>query len=176
MSNIQDRNFNKNVSMVYVEEPGFTGYKGFDFTKIDDIEDILRQGVVVSGSIADSAYISGIKINTDNISSATSSIDDKLFITGDPWPAGVQGTIVFQADLSAQFDNVDIAGYAGADISGLNAAVSNNFPVYTSIELFYDGSNNNTGVFYKTNGATTRVINMQYDLSNNLTGVVKIDY
>ena len=106
MSNIQDRNFNKNVSMVYVEEPGFTGYKGFDFTKIDDIEDILRQGVVVSGSIADSAYISGIKINTDNISSATSSIDDKLFITGDPFPAGVQGTIVFQADLTQQFDAV----------------------------------------------------------------------
>ena len=36
MSNIQDPDFNKNVSMVYTEEPGFTGYKGLDFTKIDE--------------------------------------------------------------------------------------------------------------------------------------------
>ena len=42
MANIQDPEFNKNVSMVYTEEPGFTGYKGLDFTKIDDVEQILR--------------------------------------------------------------------------------------------------------------------------------------
>lgn len=99
MVNVQDPNFNKNVSMVYIEEPGFTGYKGLDFTKLDNIEDILRQGVVISGSLADSAYISGIKVNTD-------SIDSKLFVTGDPSPAGVQGTIVFQADLTQQFDGI----------------------------------------------------------------------
>ena len=101
MVNVQDPNFNKNVSMVYIEEPGFTGYKGLDFTKLDNIEDILRQGVVISGSLADSAYISGIKVNTD-------SIDSKLFVTGDPFPAGVQGTIVFQADLTQQFDGITI--------------------------------------------------------------------
>ena len=164
MANIQDPNFNKNVSMVYVEEPGFTGYKGFDFTKIDSIEEILTG----AGGMGPNVYLSGIK-------SGVESINNKLFVTGDPWPAGVQGTIVYQADLSSQFDNVDIGGYAGADISGLNAAVSNNFPVYTSIELFYDGSNNNTGVFYKSNGATSRIIQMSYDGSNNLTGIVKID-
>lgn len=108
MANIQDPNFNKNVSMVYVEQPGFTGYKGFDFTKVDDIENILRQGVVISGSLADSAHISGIKINTDSIDIGVSSIDSKLFATGDNFPAGVQGTIVFQADLSQQMDGVTI--------------------------------------------------------------------
>lgn len=106
MSNIQDKNFNKNVSMVYVEEHGFTGYKGFDFTKVDDIEEILQQGVVISGSIADSAYISGIKINTDGINQSSQSIDGKIFATGDNWPNGVKGTVVFQADLSPQFDGV----------------------------------------------------------------------
>lgn len=120
MSNIQDKNFNKNVSMVYVEEHGFTGYKGLDFTKLDNLEDILRQGVVVSGSLADSAYISGIKINTDNIETIAQNIDtstnnieasvgninNKIFVTGDAYPGGVQGTIVFQADLSPQFDGV----------------------------------------------------------------------
>ena len=116
MPNQQDLSFNKNVSMVYIEEAGFTGYRGLDFTKLDNIEDILRQGVVISGSLADSAYISGIKINTD-------SIDSKLFVTGDPYPAGVQGTIVFQADLNPQFDGV--MTYQ-ADTAGNGKVVFNN--------------------------------------------------
>jgi len=116
MQNQQDPNFNKNVSMVYVEEIGFTGYRGLDFTKIDNIEDILRQGVVISGSLSDSSNINEIKINTD-------SIDNKLFITGDPYPAGVQGTIVFQADLNPQFDGV--MTYQ-ADTAGNGKVVFNN--------------------------------------------------
>jgi hypothetical protein len=133
MPNSQDPNFNKNVSMVYVEEIGFTGYKGLDFTKLDNIEDILRQGVVISGSLADSAYISGIKINTDNIGaiktgidsidSRIDSIDNKLFVTGDAFPAGVQGTIVFQADLTPQFDGV--MTYQ-ADTAGNGKVIFNN--------------------------------------------------
>ena len=95
MANIQDPNFNKNVSMVYVEQPGFTGYKGFDFTKIDSIEDILT-GV---GGTGPNSYLSGILEDT-------TSIDNKLFVTGDPFPAGVQGTVVFQADLTQQFDGI----------------------------------------------------------------------
>lgn len=118
MPNIQDPNFNKNVSMVYVEENGFTGYRGLDFTKIDSVEDILRQGVVISGSLADSAYISGIKVNTD-------SINNKLFITGDPYPAGVQGTIVFQADLSQQFDGVTCFPEQSTGINNYSIGTSN---------------------------------------------------
>jgi hypothetical protein len=118
MPNQQDPNFNKNVSMVYVEEAGFTGYRGLDFTKLDNIEDILRQGVVISGSLADSAYISGIKINTD-------SIDSKLFVTGDPFPAGVQGSIVFQADLTQQFDAVTTFPEQSTGISNFTVSGSN---------------------------------------------------
>jgi hypothetical protein len=123
MPNSQDPNFNKNVSMVYVEEIGFTGYKGLDFTKLDNIEDILRQGVVISGSLADSTYISGIKINTDSIGTRINSIDSKIFITGDASPVGVQGTIVFQADLNPQFDG--IMTYQ-ADTAGNGKVVFNN--------------------------------------------------
>lgn len=118
MANIYDKNFNKNVVEVYTEEPGFTGFKGLDFTKLDGIEDILQQGVVVSGSLADSAYISGIKVNTD-------SIDGKLFITGDPFPAGVQGTIVFQADLTQQFDAVTSFPEQSTGISNYTIGTSN---------------------------------------------------
>jgi hypothetical protein len=113
MSNIYDPNFNKNVVEVYTEEPGFTGYKGLDWTKLDSIEDILT-GV---GGTGPNYYLSGIRYNTSGIKDDTASIDSKLFVTGDPFPAGVQGTIVFQADLSSQFDNVDISGTAGNNIN-----------------------------------------------------------
>jgi hypothetical protein len=42
MSNIYDPNFNKNVVEVYTEEPGFTGFKGLEWNKLDDIESLLR--------------------------------------------------------------------------------------------------------------------------------------
>jgi len=48
MPNQQDLNFNKNVSMVYVENADFTGYKGLDWSKLDSIEDILNSGINVS--------------------------------------------------------------------------------------------------------------------------------
>ena len=151
--------FNKQVVQGWVERPGFTGYQALDFSKLDDLE----------------IYNSGILAQTTGLSEAVTSIDSKLFATGDAWPGGVQGTIVYQADLSAQFDNVDIAGYAGADLSGINNAVSTNFPIYDTIELKYDGSSNNTGVFYKLNSSTKRIIEMKYDGANLLTGVTKID-
>jgi hypothetical protein len=116
MSNIYDPNFNKNVVEVYTEEPGFTGFKGLEWNKLDDVENILREGVVVSGF--------DVNLNTTNsilsgIKNDTNSVDNKLFITGDPFPAGVQGTIVFQADLTSQFDNVDISGQAGRNINSI---------------------------------------------------------
>lgn len=50
MTNIHDINFNKNVVQVYVEEEGFTGYKGLEWNKLDSIEDILNSGINVSVS------------------------------------------------------------------------------------------------------------------------------
>ena len=41
MPNQIDPNFNKNVSMVYVEEANFTGYKGLEWNKLDDVESLL---------------------------------------------------------------------------------------------------------------------------------------
>ena len=48
MPNYYNPNFNSQVTMVYTEEPGFTGYKGFDFNKIDEIESIL---IIVKSSL-----------------------------------------------------------------------------------------------------------------------------
>jgi len=168
MVNVQDPNFNKNVSMVYVEQPGFTGYKGFDFTKIDDIENILRQGVVISGSLADSAYISGIKINTDSINTDVDSINNKLFVTGDPYPAGVQGTIVFQADLSPQFDGVTTFPEQSTGISNFTVSQSNGTILAANSsrkELYVQ--NLDTGVLYVKYGLAASVSSFNFVLSAN---------
>jgi len=148
MANVYDKNFNKNVVEVYTEEPGFTGFKGLDFTKLDNLEEILQNGVVVSGSLQDSAYLSGIKVNTD-------SIDGKLFITGDPYPAGVQGTIVFQADLSQQFDAVTNFPEQSTGISNYTIGTTNtevlDYNIYRR-ELFVQ--NLSTGQLYVKYGSS----------------------
>jgi hypothetical protein len=113
MPNIREPNFNKNVIEVYTEEPGFTGYKGLEWNKLDSVEDILRQGVVVSG----------FDVNLNSTNSILSGINNKIFVTGDPYPAGVQGNIVFQADLNPQFDAVMMYQ---ADAGGNGQVVFNN--------------------------------------------------
>lgn len=168
MSNIQDRNFNKNVAMVYVEEHGFTGFKGFDFTKIDDIESILQQGVVISGSLADSAYISGIKINTDSIKSSAESLDNKIFATGETWPQGVQGTVVFQADLNQQFDGVTSFPEQSSLInnfspSGLNSLLLTSNPYRRELYI----QNLATGILYVKYGVGASDTSFNFVLSQN---------
>jgi len=161
MINARDPNFNKNVSMVYVEQAGFTGYQGLDFTKLDNIEDILQQGVVISGSLADSAYISGIKINTD-------SIDSKLFVTGDPFPAGVQGNIVFQADLTQQFDAVTVFPEQSTGISNFTVSGTNGLILAANQyrrELFVQ--NLDTGVLYVKYGLGANISSFNFILAAN---------
>ena len=41
--NIKENSFNKNVIEVYTKEPGFTGYKGLDWNRLDDIEDLVNK-------------------------------------------------------------------------------------------------------------------------------------
>ena len=74
--------------------------------------------------------------------------------------------------------NSDISGYQALDFSKLNDVedlVRNSFPIYDSIELYYNGSNN-TGVYYKQNGSLVRMIELKYDGSNNITGVFTTNY
>jgi len=148
MGPIKNTDFNKNVVMVYSEGIDFTGYK-----------------------VLEESYFSNNVIQTSGILDKINSINNKIQTTGDLYT----GILVYQADLNSIYDNVDIGGYAGADISGLNASINNNFPVYNSIELKYDGSNNTTGVFYKVNGSIVREIRMMYN-GSNVTGIFKTDY
>jgi hypothetical protein len=151
MGNVYDRNFNKNVVEVYTEEPGFTGFKGLDWTKLDSIEDILTG----AGGLGPNPYLEGILIKTSGILTETASIDNKLFITGDPYPAGVQGTIVFQADLTQQFDAVTNFPEQSTGINNYTIGTSNaqvlNYNVYRR-ELFIQ--NLATGTLYVKYGSS----------------------
>lgn len=145
MANIYDPNFNKNVVEVYTEEPGFTGFKGLDWRKLDSIEDILTGA---AGTYGPNTYLSGILADT-------TSIDNKLFVTGDPYPAGVQGTIVFQADLTQQFDAVTSFPEQSTGINNYTVGTSNtkvlDYNVYRR-ELFIQ--NLATGQLYVKYGSS----------------------
>jgi hypothetical protein len=157
MANIYDPNFNKNVVEVYTEEPGFTGYKGLDWRKLDSIEDILT-GV---GGTGPNTYLSGIFNDT-------TSIDSKLFVTGDPWPAGVQGTIVFQADLSQQFDAVTTFPEQSTGISNFTASGSNGrILAANSIRREFFVQNLDTGVLYVKYGLGANASSFNFVLAGN---------
>jgi hypothetical protein len=171
MPNIYNPNFNQNVVEVYTEEPGFTGFKGLDWTKLDSIEDILT-GV---GGTGPNTYLSGILEdtniiinNTSGILSESTSIDNKLFITGDPYPAGVQGTIVFQADLSPQFDGVltfpeQSTGISNFTVGQTNATILNLNS--SRRELFVQ--NLDTGILYVKYGLAAGASSFNFVLASN---------
>jgi hypothetical protein len=158
MANIYDPNFNKNVVEVYTEEPGFTGYKGLDWNKLDSIEDILTGA---AGTFGPNTYLSGILDDT-------TSIDSKLFVTGDPYPAGVQGTIVFQADLTQQFDAVTTFPEQSTGISNFTASGSNGTILEANSirrELFVQ--NLDTGVLYVKYGLAANASSFNFILAAN---------
>jgi hypothetical protein len=164
MANIYDPNFNKNVVEVYTEEPGFTGYKGLDWNKLDSIEDILT-GV---GGTGPNFYLSGILNTTSGILNDTISIDSKLFITGDPYPAGVQGTIVFQADLSQQFDAVTTFPEQSTGISNFTVSGSNGtILAANSIRRELYVQNLDTGVLYVKYGLAANASSFNFVLAAN---------
>ena len=164
MANIYDPNFNKNVVEVYTEEPGFTGYKGLDWNKLDSIEDILT-GVSGTGP---NFYLSGILNTTSGILNDTISIDSKLFVTGDPYPAGVQGTIVFQADLSQQFDAVTTFPEQSTGISNFTASGTNGTILQAnSIRRELYVQNLDTGVLYVKYGLVANASSFNFVLAAN---------
>jgi len=157
MPNIYDPNFNKNVVEVYTEEPGFTGFKGLDWRKLDSIEDILT-GV---GGYGPNSYLSGIKQDT-------TSINNKLFATGDAWPAGVQGTIVFQADLNPQLDGVTTFPEQSTGISNFTVSGSNGriLAANSSRREFFV-QNLDTGVLYVKYGLGASASSFNFVLAAN---------
>jgi len=75
--------------------------------------------------------------------------------------------------------NSDITGFQALDFSKLDdveSLVRNAYPQYDAVELYYNGANNNTGVYYKLNGNLVRKLEIKYDGSSNVTGVFTTNY
>jgi|GEM_PF-2718316 len=122
--------FNKNVIQVYTEESGFTGYKGFDFTAIDEVEDILKTEISTKASTLVN-LLSGIADGSVNVNQWNlSAADDSVTVSGDLRDTVLQikdllsgianGSLnVNQWNLSAADDSVTVTGPLLSLVSGM---------------------------------------------------------
>ena len=117
--NIRQSDFNKNVIQVYTQEANFTGYKGFDFTAIDDLEYLIRQQLIPYASGIKSSLDQGVNTNQLDLNYITDSVS----IGGGAlsYLSGIanQGINVNQLDLNYTTDNVSISGKALSYLSGI---------------------------------------------------------
>ena len=127
VENIKQSEFNKNVIQVYTQEANFTGYKGFDFTAIDDLEYLIRAELIPYASGIKSSIDQGVNTNqldlnyiTDNVSISGRAL---TYLSG----IANAGVNVNQLDLNYITDNVSISGQALSYLSGIaNAGVNVN--------------------------------------------------
>ena len=119
VENIKQSEFNKNVIQVYTQEANFTGYKGFDFTAIDDLEYLIRGELIPYASGIKSSLDQGVNTNqldlnyiTDNVSISGRAL---TYLSG----IANAGVNVNQSDLNYITDNVSISGQALSYLSGI---------------------------------------------------------
>ena len=119
VENIKQSEFNKNVIQVYTQEANFTGYKGFDFTAIDDLEYLIRAELIPYASGIKSSIDQGVNTNqldlnyiTDNVSISGRAL---TYLSG----IANAGVNVNQSDLNYITDNVSISGQALSYLSGI---------------------------------------------------------
>jgi len=142
--------FNPNVAQVWVEEPDFSGYKALDFTKIDNIEDILKSGINVNITGASTNFtINSAEVSVSNeveiknqignpVPISNESIDNlknnfnNLIFSDSSAPSGL---VVYQTNLNKDLDTVT------AVISG---SVNTNPEKSSNISNFSRGSLNGT--------------------------------
>jgi hypothetical protein len=143
MTNIRDPEFNPNVAQVYTEEPGYTGYKGLDFTKIDNIEDILKSGINVNITGASTNFtINSAEVSVSNeveiknqignpVPISNESIDNlknnfnNLIFSDSSAPSGL---VVYQTNLNKDLDSVTVVISGNLpEVSGTVTANAGNF-------------------------------------------------
>jgi len=143
MTNIRDPEFNPNVAQVYTEEPGYTGYKGLDFTKIDNIEDILKSGINVNITGASTNFtINSAEVSVSNeveiknqignpVPISNESIDNlknnfnNLIFSDSSAPSGL---VVYQTNLNKDLDSATVVISGNLpEVSGTVTANAGNF-------------------------------------------------
>lgn len=185
MTNIRDPEFNPNVVQVYTEEPGYTGYKGLDFTKIDQIEDLLRSGINVNITGANQLNINGNVTVSNEVEVTNSSgqaipifnsnldLLSRVLVTGATIPSGLA---VYQTALNKELDNVSV--YVSGNLpavsfaAGQTVGVTGSVAVSNSDILSLKNSLNNV-IFSDTN-APSGVVVYQSNLNKDLDSVTAI--
>lgn len=112
--NIRQKEFNKNVIQVYTQEPGFTGYKGFDFTAIDELESILRNQLVPEIQAIKDDIANGVNINQLDLDATEDQVDlggeSLLYLSGIKKAVTEDGININQIDLDWTADSVSVSG------------------------------------------------------------------
>lgn len=126
--NIKQTDFNRNVIQVYTEEPNFTGYKGFDFTAIDDLEYLLRAKLIPVSSGIESILKNG-SINTNQLD--LNYLTDSVSVSGAliSFVSGINKKLdssfnINQLDLNYLTDSVSISGEAFAKLNNISNALN----------------------------------------------------
>lgn len=112
--NIRQKEFNKNVIQVYTQEPGYTGYKGFDFTAIDELESILRNQIVPQIQAIKDDIANGVNIQQLDLDASEDQVDlggdSLLYLSGIRKAVAEDGININQIDLDWQADSVSVSG------------------------------------------------------------------
>ena len=165
--NIRQSDFNKNVIQVYTQEANFTGYKGFDFTAIDDLEYLIREQLIPYASGIKSSIETGVNTNqldlnyiTDNVSLSGQALS---YLSG----IANEGVNVNQLDINWITDNVSLSGQALLHLSGMALDFSKNNGVQTLLNaLTVTGENIPSGI-------TVYQANLNKDLDNVSTSPIQ---
>jgi len=124
MTNIRDPEFNPNVAQVYTEEPGYTGYKGLDFTKIDNIEDILKSGINVNITGASNQIGNPVPISNESIDNLKNNFNNLIFSDS----SAPSGLVVYQTNLNKDLDSATVVISGNLpEVSGTVTANAGNF-------------------------------------------------
>lgn len=191
--------FNPNVAQVWVEEPDFSGYKALDFTKIDNIEDLLKSGINVNVTGANQLTINGnvtvsnevevkneqnnpIPIQGSVFNSDITSLKDTLNNVIFSEASSPSGVIVYQTNLNKDLDNVSV--YVSGDLPNISLAPNQglnilNFPAVQNVSSTPSKSNTisnfNPGTY---NGSVLNPNNLRKELyiQNLSTGNLYVKY
>ena len=181
--NSRSSNFSKNVIQVYTEESGFTGYKGFDFTAVDDIENILRSElsakVGTAVELLSGIHDGSVNVNQWNLTEEndTVSVGGALldYVSG----IAINGVNINQIDLDHEADSVSVEGalldyVSGIAINGVNI---------NQIDLDHEADSVSVGgalLDYVSgiaiNGVNINQIDLDYEADSVSVGGALLDY
>ncbi|NBP02888.1 MAG: hypothetical protein EBU90_22785 [Proteobacteria bacterium] len=169
--NIRQKDFNKNVIQVYTQEPGFTGYKGFEFNAIDELESILRTEIAPQLELIKGNLESGININQIDLDADADQVDlggsSLLYLSGIEDLVRNGGININQIDLNWEADTVALGGEISGAIQQAFVTGENIPPGFTVYQANLDREFDNVSSYPEKSHTISN-----YTTSGNVNGIV----